>query len=235
MNLQQFISRVQRNLPQATGTTISQQSIIDEINHGVDQVNLIARAFWGTLSFNIPAVSEWTEFSLSLSFPRYMGVKKSGLWFFDSSGKSHYVYAKTKRWLDTHILNWRDNQGASVPTWSYIQGDIFFFYPFVNVSGCIATIDCLMTAIPMTQNTNYPWTNSNFELTSFRCFDDAICSYAIWKLAPGVFDKEGRNVAQQDFLAQMKVSLSQFKNSENLTSDIDYRMESPNSGRFLPR
>jgi hypothetical protein len=234
MTAQDMINRVLRNLPQATSTTISQQSILNELNHGVDQANLVARGYWGTLSYNLPALNSWMEFSLSSCFPRYLGVKKTGLWFFDANGNSKYIYAKTKRWLDNHILNWRNNQGSSVPTWSYIEGDTWFFYPFVNVSGCKATIDCLLTAVPMTNNTNYPWNNSTTELTAFRPFDDAICAYAIWKIAPAVFDKEGRNVAKQDFDDAMKLAISQYKNKENLVSDIDYRMELDFQSGFLP-
>lgn len=236
MQLQDFQNRVTRALPQITSTTVSPASIIFEINQGIRMVNLIARCWFGTLSYNLPAASSPAEMSLSLCFPSYVGVKKTGLWFFDSNGNSHYVYAKTKRWLDNHILNWRDNQGSSIPTWSYINGDKWFFYPYVNVSGCVATIDCLMAPTPMTQGTSYPWSNGSTEYTALSMFDDAICSYAIWKLAPAVFDKEGRNASQQQFLADMKVAQAQFKNQESLTSDLDYRADlAVGNGGFLPR
>jgi hypothetical protein len=236
MQLQDFINRVTRALPQASAGTIAPASIIFEINQGCRAVNLIARCWFGTMSYSLPAATQWAEMSLSQCFPGYVGVKKTGLWFFDTNGTSHYIYAKTKRWLDNKILNWRDSSGATIPTWSYINGDKWFFYPYVNVAGCKATIDCLVAPTPMTSNTNYPWSNGATEYTALSMFDDAICSYAIWKLAPAVFDKEGRNVAQQDFMASMKTAQSQFKNQESLTSDLDYSQEvNTNSGLFLPR
>ena len=237
MTLQDMLNRITRTLPQAASGTIQTPSIISELNHGIDEINLIARCWKKTLSFSLPASTAWTEFSLSQAFPNYLGIDKTGLWFFDQQGSSHYIYAKTKRWLDIYIRNWRDNQGVSVPTWSYIRGDLFAFYPYVNVSGCVVSADCLVSATPMTNPSNYPWTNGATQVTALRMFDNAICSYAIWKLAPAVFDKEGRNTYEQEFMADVKVATAQFNNREDMTSDIDYylRPDIVGGGGFLPR
>ena len=236
MTLQQLINRVTRTLPQATGSTIAQQSIIDELNHGVDEINLLAKCLIKTVKVSLPASSSWTEFSLSQLFSGYLGIDKTGVWFFDANGKSYYLYAKTKRWLDINIRNWRDTTGGNIPTWVYIRNDALGFYPYVNVSGCSISADCIVKAPPMTNTANYPWSNSTSEITTLRPFDNAICAYAIWKLAPAVFDKEGRNQGEQEFTSEIKKAMSQINNRQDMTSDVDYYIRTDGmGGSFLPR
>lgn len=235
MNLGQFIARVQRQIPQVTGSTVDQTQIIFELNHACDEINLLAKVLVGTVSANLPASSKYTEFSLSAMFPSYLGIDKTGIWFFDPSGVSHYVYSKTKRWLDINIRNWRDSQGSTIPQWVYIRNDIFALYPFVNVPGNIVTVDCLLKAQPMTANSNYPWTNGTTEMTTLRAFDNAIVAYAIWKLAPAVVDKEGRNYFETQFYKEVKKGMIQVHDRSDLVSDVDYIMDIGFTGEFLPR
>lgn len=235
MNLGDMILRVQRTMPQATGETIDTTKITFELNHGCDEINLLAKCFKGVLSYNLPAVTIPTEFSLYTIFPGYLGLDKVGVWFFDTNGKSHYLYPKTKRWLDQYIRNWRDNSGGSVPTWYYIRNDALGFYPFVNTNGNSITIDALIKSTPMTNNSNYPWLNQATELTTLRCFDNAIIAYATWRLAPAIFDKEGRNYYEEQFNKEVKKSIMQVHDRPDMTSDYDYYMRADISTGFLPR
>lgn len=235
MLLGDMITRIQRTLPQATGETIDQTKIIFELNHGCDEVNLLAKCYKSVLTYSLPSVSVPTEFSLSSIFPGYLGIDKTGIWFFDVNGFSHYLYPKTKRWLDQYIRNWRDNKGGTTPTWYYIRNDALAFYPFVNISGTSITVDAIVKASPMTNTSNYPWSNQTTELTTLRCFDNAIIAYATWRLAPAVFDKEGRNYYETEFEKEVKKAISQVHDRSDMTSDYDYYMRPDVATGFLPR
>lgn len=231
---------VYSQLPQATQTTVTSTFINAMLREGCDRVNERARFFWKTMSYSIPGTTPTSsqapiEFSLSTIFPGYLGMKKVGLWFYDQYGNSQWMIPVTKRYLDNFFRNWRDNQGTTVPKWVYVEEDVLGLYPYVNITGTNITMDCLVKAPLPSNDANYYWTNSNQEITTFACFDNAIKAYACWKCAPAVFDKEGRNFNQQYFESEMKIALATVKNNAMLTSDITYYMNVGISRGFLPR
>ena len=231
---------VYSQLPQATQSTITSTFINSMLREACDRINERARFFWKTLSYNLPgnapASSQFpVEFSLSTIFPGYLGMKKVGFWFFDQYGYSHWMIPKTKKWLDIYIRNWRDNQGTTVPIWGYVEDDTFGLYPYVNVPGTYVTMDCLIKAPLPSNDNNYYWSNSTSEITTFSPFDSAIKAYGVWKCAPAVFDKEGRNANQQYFEQEVKNGIVAVKNNPMLTSDYDYYMNVGINRGFLPR
>lgn len=231
MNLGQIRSRVKRQLPQATGESIDDPTINFEINHSVDEINLIAQCYKSTFTFQ--TVANQQQYSLSTVCPGYLGIDKTGVWFFDDNGDSKYLYTKTKRWLDLNIINWRDQGSTSVPTWVWTEEDVLGFQPAPSGVNDV-TVDGLVISTPMDNDNNYPWWNQTNEFTTLRCFDNAICAYAVWKLAPAVMDKEGRNYYEELFYKEVKKASIQVKRKWNMTSDLDYYIRPDISGGFLP-
>jgi hypothetical protein len=231
MNLGQMILRVKRQLP--SSVNFDDATITLELNHGVDEANLIAQCYKKTWSCS--SIAEKGEYSISSLCPGYLSIWKSGVWWFDENGKSKYLYPKTKRWLDTFIRNWRDASSALNPTWYAIENDTLIFYPKPSAINTF-TIDGITEATPMDNADNYPWTNGKTEFSALRAFDNAIISYAVWMLAPAVLDKEGRNAYEEQFLKQMKKASAQVKRRWDMTSSYEYpdRQNIPGSG-FLPR
>ena len=231
MNLGQFRARVKRQLPQATGETIDDSIINFELNHGVDDINLIAQCYKNTWSFQ--TIANQQSYSLSEVCEGYLTIWKSGAWFFDDNNDSHYLYSKTKRWLDLYIRNWRDQGSTDVPTWVCIEEDRILFQPAPSGVNTV-TVDGIKVATPMSNDSNYPWWDKTTELTALRAFDNAIVSYAVWKLAPAVFDKEGRNYYEELFYREVKKASSQVKRKWNMTTDYDYYIRPDISGGMLP-
>lgn len=231
---------VYSQLPQATQTTVTSTFINNMLREGCDKVNERSRFFWKTLSYSIPGNTPASsqapiEFSLSTIFPGYLGMKKVGFWFYDQYGYSQWMLPKTKKYLDIYFRNWRDNQGSSVPRWMYTEDDTLGLYPYVNVAGTYITADCLIKAPLPSTDSNYYWSNSSQEITTFTPLDNAIKAYAVWKCSPAVFDKEGRNYNQQYFEQEVKMGMVAIKNNAMMTSDYEYYMNIGVNRGFLPR
>jgi hypothetical protein len=160
-----------------------------------------------------------------------MGITKSGVWFFDSAGKSKYLFPKTRRWLDLYIRNWRD-QGSGDPNWYSIEGDELLLFYTPDAARTVR-VHHLKKSTPMDNLDNYPWWNRPTELTALRFYDNAIIAYAIWMLSPALMDKENRNYYEQQFYAKVKMANSQCKRHPDMTTDYDYFIR-PDIGALLP-
>lgn len=220
MTLGQMISRIRRQLPAATVESVSDSDITNELNHGVDECNLIAQVFWNTTTINLAA--EQQTYSLSVYVPGYLGLMKSGVWYFNSSGTSKYLFAKTLRWFDLYQRNWRDLTSGE-PTWYWIEKDELGLYPKPSESNTLKVYH-LKQATAMTANDNYPWNNTTSELTSLRAFDNAIIAYAKWKLSPAVGKDDKEDFNLKEFQYEVTKASQQVKRRRDLMSDYDYYM-----------
>lgn len=232
MNLGQMRTRVYNTLPQATSSTILPSTINGELNNGMNKVAEITECFRGTAICSTQ--TGIGQYSLSALIPGYINIWKPGVWFFDTNGKSRKLWPKTKKWLDNFLINWRDSAAVAVPTWVVIDGDALIFQPATSGVNQFS-VDCNKYGSPMTQDTNFPWNNSIAELTALRAMDDAIIAYAIWRLAPAVFDDEGRNNYEKEFEIQCKTGMSILRRRWDMTSDYDYYLRPDIQSGFLPR
>lgn len=237
MNLGQLRNRVKRQIPQATGDSINDGTINDELNHGVDEVNLMIMAY--KTFKDIQNVPNQQVYSLSTICPGYLSMSKSGVWWFDQNGKSKRVYSKTIRWLDNFLQNWRDQAPGIIPTWYWHENDDLGFQPAVSLAGSSSAnffrVHYLVEASPMTQDANYPWWNRSNELSALRAADNAIVAYAVWKLSPAVLDKEGRNYYETQFEKECKKASAVIKRQWDLTSSPEYYIVPDVAQGFLPR
>lgn len=238
MNLGEFITRVRQQIP-ASGSTGDMQDVTiqNTLNQGVVKVNLITRAYRTYVS--VPNVPGQQLYSLSSICPGFLSMEKSGVWWFDTLGKSHRIWPKTRRWLDNFLVNWRDQSPVTIPTWYWHDGDELGFYPASNQQSTNANKDFrvhyLLRPTPMGGNNNYPWNNGITELTALACMDDAIIAYAVSKLAPAVMDKEGRNYYDGMFEKECKIGMAQIKRQFDLTTDYDYYIRLGIDSGYLPR
>lgn len=225
-------TRVYNALPQATSATVSPTVINTELNNGMNKVAEVTECYRGTSYCS--TIANQGQYSLSAIVPGYLSIWKPGMWFIDSNGEFQKVWPKTKRWLDNFLVNWRNGAPVEVPTWYVIDGDSLIFQPAPSGVNQF-TIDSALYGSPMTQDTNYPWNNSTSEITSLRSMDDAIIAYAIWKLAPAVFDNEGRNYYELQFEKQCQIGMKIVRRRWDMTSDYDYYPRLDMQSGFLPR
>lgn len=237
-----MITRVRQQIPQSGGTgDMLDITIQNALNQGVVKVNLITQCYTTyTKVANIPAVAGTpSQFSLSVICPGFLTMSDSGVWWFQTDGTSQIMYPVTRRWLDLYVPNWRDQSPvAANPTWYWHENDQLGFYPGSTQQSTNANKDFwvyyLLFPTPMGGNNNYPWTNDTTELTALRCMDDAIIAYAVSKLAPAVFDKEGRNYYDQQFKTECQMGAAQVKRQPDLVTTYGYYINIGPVGGFLP-
>lgn len=238
MMLQEMILRVRQQIPSSGSTGDMQDVTIQNVlNQGVVKVNLATRAY--KTEVRVTNTPNQQTYSLSSICPGYLTMEKSGVWWFDASGSSQRMWPKTRRWLDNFIVNWRDQAPVTVPTWYWHDGDELGFYPASTQQSSNVKKDFLVQYLlrpaPMSGGNNYPWNNGTSELTALACFDDAIIAYAVSKLCPAVFDKEGRNYYDEQFKNEIKIGLAQVKRQPDLVTDYDYYIRLDVNSGFLPR
>jgi hypothetical protein len=226
MNLGQMISRVRRMNPGATVESISDQVITDELNHGCDEINLLTQTYFSYTEFN--SVANQQMYSLPIYVPTYLGIRKEGVWWYTSAGKSWYLFPKTLKWLDLHIRNWRDAAAGNNPTWYWIEGDELGFYPKPSGVNKIRMYH-LKEATKMDNSNNYPWTNTVLELGSMRPYDNALVAYARWAISPASATPSKEDPLYQRFLAEVNKARTQANRRPDFTSDFDYfeRIDAP--------
>ena len=217
MKLTELISRVRRQIPSATVESVSDDIITSELNHGVDECNLLAEVYKSYTEITLTA--EKQIYSLSEKVPNYLGIAKNGVWYFNSSGVSKYLFAKTIRWLDLYMRNWRDLTSGE-PQWYWIDGDDLGFFRKPDQANK-AWVYHLMKSTPMDSNDNYPWFNKTTE-SIFRPFDNAITAYAVWALSSSVGKENTKSALWQEFIMQLTKATQQVKRRRDLVSDYDY-------------
>lgn len=219
MNAGQFVNRVRRMLPALTVESCPDDVIISELNHGCDEINLLAQSRHGYTEFL--SIPEQQIYSLSTNVPLYLGMKKNGVWWYNSDGKSWYLFPKTLKWLDLHIRNWRDAASGNNPTWYWIEDDDLGFYPKPSAANTIR-IYHLMRAVPMDNLNNYPWDNKTTENLAMRAFDNALVAYARWALSPAAAQPSKEDPLYARFLAEVNKARTQANRRPDFTSDFDY-------------
>lgn len=232
MKLSELTARVQRQLPQTTGNDFDTTVITAELNNACDEINLMCQVLKNYKDISLTANVQLYNFSIFVS--EMLGITKNGIWYINSSGYSKYLYPKSMRWLDLYIRNWRD-QAAGEPQYYWIDGDQFGLYPKPDLSTASypslkARIHYIEKSTPMDNADHYPWKNQTNELSIMRPFDKALVNYAVWKLAPAVRDKEGRDLNKQEFFDTLKMAVRQVKRRGDLTSDYDYFIRPDISG-----
>lgn len=234
--------RVRQQLPQSGGPAdMSDLTIQNSLNQGVVKVNLITQCYQTYVKVsNVPAVAGTpSQFSLSSICPGFLSMVDSGVWWFQTNGKSQIMYPVTRRWLDLYVPNWRDQSPVSSnPTWYWHEGDQLGFYPGSIQKSTNPNLDLwvyyLLFPTPMGGPNSYPWTNGGTELTALNCMDDAIIAYAVSKLAPAVMDKEGRNYYDLQFNQECQKGASQVRRKPDMTSTYGYYINIGPMGGFLP-
>ena len=225
MNLGEMILRVRRQLPAATVESVPSEVITTELNIGVNYVNRAVQVYQGYTEFNF--VPEQQVYSLATVVPSYLGIVKSGVWWKDDSGTFKYRIAKTRRWLDSNIPNWRDAT-SGVPFWYWVDGDELGFYLKPSTAWACRVYH-LKKATAMDNNSNYPWMNSTTEVTALQPLDDAIISYAIWKLSAAV-GKDTRETPEEAlYLRELQKGMTQVRRRKDLMADVDSFMRMDNS------
>lgn len=219
MTLGQMIQRIRRQMPSLTEESAPDQVLTDELNHACDEINLLAQSYHDYTEFS--TVAEQQIYHISTYVPRYLGMKKNGVWWYTSAGASWYLFPKSLKWLDLNIRNWRDSASATNPTWYWIEDDDLGLFPKPSGVNTVR-IYHLMKAVPMDNLSNYPWYNTTTENMALRPFDNALVAYARWALSPAAAQPSSEDPLYNRFLAEVNKARTQANRRPDFTSDFDY-------------
>lgn len=218
MNCGQLITRVRRQLPAATAESVTEDDIRLELNIAVDKCNVMTSIYRTYTDITLTANKQ--VYSLSQDIPSFLGIEKSGVWYYNTSSSWKYLFPKSRRWLDLYIRNWRDLAGGE-PNWYWIYVDELGFYPKPSAAQ-VARVHHLKKSTPMDNNNNYPWFNLSTGSGVFEAFDDALVAYAVWALSSAVGKEANKSPEWANFIYQLRLAERLVKKSPDLMSDYDY-------------
>jgi len=214
MNLGMMTNRVRRQLPSATVESVSDQSIWDELNLGVDECNRYTQVYKGYTEFS--SVANQQIYALSTYVPKYLGITKGGCWYLVGTSLKE-LFPKTIRWMDLNIRNWRDLSAAE-PQWYWAEGDDLGLYPKPSTASTLR-IYHLKKSIPMDNANNYPWENTTTEITALQAMDNAIIAHAKWKLSTAVGKEQDTFYAE--FIREIQKAQTQIRRRPDIASHWD--------------
>jgi len=198
MTLGQLRARFRARVPSAKSAGITNTTMNNLLNEGVDEVNLIAKVYNKSNGSEFESTINKQTYSISKDavISDYLAIGKSGIWFEKSDGTFERLIPKTRVWFDDNIRNWRE-ASAGDPQFYYVEGDeIGFDVPF-SASRTLRVFH-LLKSIAMDSDDNYPWVNTTTEVTALMAMDNAIVAYARWQVQPALGkDKNGVLTEQQ--------------------------------------
>lgn len=221
MNLGEFKTIIKTKVPQIKDTGITDDELTVIINRGCNEANLIARVFKGYTDFNI--VADQQIYSISSIATTYLGMDKKALWIKDANDKLTYIFPKTEEWLNKKIQFWRDADSTTMPQYYVPDGDNLIIYPACNENRTNGgRLYHIKKAIDMSNDDNYPFSNTTTEMTALIPLDKAIISYCRWQIAPVLNKDTMEDQTEKLFYRDCNMASKQIKRRPDLGNDSDY-------------
>lgn len=200
-------------------------TILDLIlNMGVDDIAAYTLCLKANKKFDVAASDG--EYDLSVVITDYLGVDKSGLWWYNGT-QWKQLFPRTLQWLDQNRPTWRNLSTGSPQDYS-IDADILTIVPkpetavtegFWLYYGKVAT--------PMSAETHYPFSGTTTEFTHLRIFDMAIVKYAKWVIEPMLNKEQDANLSWQEYLREREEKLNLLNRRKDVAHSSDTRMQGP--------
>lgn len=223
MTLNQMIKRFRIMVPEAKKSNVDDESVIVMLNEGCDKVNLISKIYTGSVIFGM--TENVQTYDLSEVAPRFLGPYKSPARFLTSDSLYKKMYPKTRAWMDKKIENWLD-ASAGDPNYYWFDGDEFWCHPKPSATRTYGfKLYGLLSAVPMDQGDNYPWTNTANEIKAFRPMDLAIIAYARWQVSPALSKGAEGRIDYAGFLEEINRGMRQVKRRPDIINDDSLHME----------
>lgn len=228
MTLNQLILRFRILVPDAKTSVISDANVTTMLNEGVDKINLIAKIYKGNVTFTMTENDQ--DYNLSTVASRFLGPDKVPARFLNSDSVYKRMWPKSRVWIEKKIENWLDAD-AGDPQYYWFDGDEFWCHPKPSATRAVGfKLYGLLSAVPMDNGSNYPWTNTTSEIKAFRPMDLAIVAYARWQISPALGkDAKGNNALgaldYKGFLEEVNRGMRQVKRRPDAVSDESYGMK----------
>lgn len=215
MKLSRFLNRIKFQLPSLTG--VDDNTLTDLLNDGCDETNQRIKAYKGYTDFDV--IAEQQTYAISEIAPNALSIEKKPIYLKDSNGDWQKVYPKTKDWLTRVYPNWL-NQESSFPQWYWVEGDELGFHPKPDTSYSTGgRMYHLKKAVDMASPDSYPFSGTTVEIRAFRPMDDAILSYARWKLSPAVGAVTDADLREREYLTECRKAATQIRRRPDIAND----------------
>jgi len=198
------------------------------LNNAVKDIAVYTCCLKTNKKFN--AVASQQEYILSTVLGDYLTPDKSGLWWNQgtvSATNYKQLDARTLAWLDSNRPNWRDLSAGSPQEYT-IDGDILTVVP--KPTSALANAFWFYygeTPVIMSAEEHYPFTGSTTELTQLSVFDDAILSYARWKIEPILNKDQTVDITEQQYKRAREEAYTAFKRRRDININADTRFSVP--------
>lgn len=222
MTLTQLINRFRVQVPDAKTSVISNTDLTTILNEAPDKINLIAKIYKGSVTFNMTANDQ--DYALSEVVPRFLGPARVPARFMNSDGNYKDMIPKSREWIERKIENWLE-ASAGDPQYYWLDGDEFWCHPKPSATRTSGfKLYGLLTAVPMTNGSNYPWTNTTSEIKAFRPMDLAIVAYARWQITPALAKAAIGVLDYQGFLTEIKIGVNQVRRRPDVMANDSLMM-----------
>lgn len=211
MNRGDLRTRCQLKIPNIKTSGVTPDALNSLINEAVEQVNLLAKVYRGYTDFNI--VANQAQYQLSIIAPTFQQMVTAGLWVRNSStGKLLRVIPRTVEWFNKRLPTWRDATPTNISQYYYREGDDLMLYPAMNANQ-VAGGRIHHTFIPatMNQDSNFPFSGTDKEITSFQPLDRAIVEYVRCELDPSLNQITGEEMRYPSFVNLVNLGMRQIK------------------------
>lgn len=194
MNLNNFKIFIRSMVPSANKGAVNDTLLEMLINKGVREVNILTSAYIDEAYFNIQA--DVKIYNIRDEAADFVGIGPSGIWMNKGSAAStdwRQLDGVTRDYLDKMYPNWI-NASSGTPLKYSVKSGQFIIYPAndEDLTNGFWLPDYVKKSNDMTDDTHFPFTGSEDELTDLEPLDDAIIDYVRWHLKHSVgSDQEG--------------------------------------------
>lgn len=194
------------------------------LNMGVDDIAAYTLCLKANKKFDV--VASDGEYDLSVVIADYLGVDKSGLWWYNGT-QWKQLYPRTLQYLDQFRPTWR-NLSAGSPQDYTIDADILTVVPkpetavtegFWLYYGKVAN--------PMSAEAHYPFSGSTTEFTHLRIFDMAIVLYAKKTIEPMLSKEADANLSLQEYLNEREIKMNMLYRRKDIAHSSDTKFQGP--------
>lgn len=194
------------------------------LNEGVKDIAGYTLCLKANKKFNV--VASDGEYDLSIVITDYLGVDKSGLWWYQGT-QWKQLYPRTLQWLDQNKPTWRNLSAGSPQDYS-IDADILTIVPKPETAVTEGFwLYYGKKPTPMSAEGHYPFSGSTIEFTHLSLFDMAIIKYAKWVIEPMLNKNQDANLSYQEYLREREEKMNLFYHRKDIAHASDTRMAGP--------
>lgn len=194
------------------------------LNKGVDDIAAYTLCLKANKKFNV--VASDGEYDLSIVIADYLGVDKSGLWWYQGT-QWKQLNARTLQWLDQNRPTWRNLSAGSPQDYS-IDGDILTVVPKPQTALSEGFhLYYGKKPNPMSAENHYPFSGTTVEFTHLSMFDMSIIKYAKWVIEPMLNKNQDANLSYQEYIREREEKKNLFYQRKDIANSNDTRLSGP--------